>query len=1187
MATEDEEHLLLFDSVDDWDEFEQRVDASLAKDSKHKRASDNSQDSQGSQGCNKDKDKDRDMNKDLNGHDRLKQLGQHSPPSLTLPTIGMTCQSCVNAITSVLTSLPGVLNVKVSLSNKQTEVEYDPALIQPGQIKEAIEDCGFDVPLDTDSLPAASPATASVPSTPSMSASASLLHVTTASQSYVPSPKSPIPTSWQSSHTRADVSASSKTPLDSSHAPLSSESIDQSSLQALKTAQLSVRGMTCASCVASIEKSLRDAPGLVSIKVALLAERATIEYVEGLTTPQEIASRIDDIGFEAAPIIERRKDHVDLQIYGMTCASCVNSIEGELRNMPGIISASVSLTMQAAKVEYDNQVLRVRDIVERIEDMGFDALMAERSQNAQIESLGRTKEVAEWKRALVTSLMFAFPVFILCMVMPMFEWGRSVYNIHLAFGLALGDVLAFFLTIPVQFGIGMRFILSAYKSVRHGVATMDVLISLGTLSAFTFSSFSMLYSMFDPQHHPAAVFFDTSSMLITFVTFGRYLENLAKGQTSAALSKLLCLTPSTCTIYLLDPKTRERIGEKKIPSELVQKGDLIKVVPGDKIPTDGVLVRGHSTVDESMVTGEVEPITKTVGSSVIGGTVNGLGTFDMEAVRVGTETALAQIVQLVEDAQTSKAPIQAYADKIAGYFVPTVILMALLTFTIWMIISHTVADEKLPMIFIHEPSKFVACLKLCISVIVVACPCALGLSTPTAVMVGTGVGAEHGILIKSGGALEAAHRVTKVVFDKTGTLTVGKLVVASWNMYKPSRPGSMSFMSPSTPGSPGGLLPGLDSASLGQLSANPLSDDEFFTLVGAAESVSEHPLGRAISQYAKDRLQVTTFNASVKDFSSTTGLGIECTVEMVSSRMNYKVVVGNKSWLVDHDIRLPSSLATDQNTQERAGRTTVLVAVNGMFIGFISLSDTIKPEAARTVARLQQMGIQVAMVTGDQPLVAQVIASECGIHDVHAGVSPTGKTKIVSVMQGQGHSVAMIGDGINDSPALAQSDLGIALVSGSDIAMEAADMVLMRGDLTDVVAAVDLCRTIFRRIRYNFAWACIYNLLGVPFAMGIFLPWGYHLHPMMAGLLMAFSSVSVVFSSLLLKQWSKPRLDDVSGAQGTVHGIQEWLCIKKGQLSRAWGNHFERSSLKGGNSAGGYMRVDLADYEEAEMTDLA
>ncbi|KAH7056195.1 hypothetical protein BKA57DRAFT_480962 [Linnemannia elongata] len=1002
MTSQDQEHLLLFDGVDDWDEFEKKVDASLAKDNK----SDTTQPSE----------------------------QEHTPGKITLPVIGMTCMSCVNAITSVLSSSPGVIDIKVSLKQEEAVVEYDPSTIQPGQIKEAIEDCGFDVPFDTQPLDLVDAAAAGT------------------------------------------LSAASTIALKDGP---------------IKSAQLSIQGMTCASCVASIEKSLKTAPGLVSIKVALLAERATIEYIEGETTPREIADLIDDIGFEASPIVEKRKDQVDLQVFGMTCASCVNSIEGELRKTPGIISANVSLTLQAAKVEYDNTVLGVRDIVDCIEDMGFDALLSGRSQDAQIESLSRKKEVAEWRSALIFSFMFAFPVFVISMILPMFAWGQAIYNIPLLFGTVLGDVSAFFLTIPVQFGIGMRFIISAYKSLKHGVATMDVLISLGTLSAFTFSTFSLLYSMFDPQHHQASVFFDTSSMLITFVTFGRYLENMAKGETSVALSKLMCLTPSTCTIYVIDPKTGERTSEKKIPSELVQKGDIIKIVPGDKIPTDGVVVGGQSTVDESMVTGEVEPISKTAGSQVIGGTVNGLGTFDMEAVRVGSETALAQIVQLVEDAQTSKAPIQAYADKIAGYFVPTVILMAMLTFVVWMVISHTMVEEKLPMMFMHEPSKFVACLKLCISVIVVACPCALGLSTPTAVMVGTGVGAQHGILIKSGNALEAAHKITKVVFDKTGTLTVGKLVVASWNLYKPS-------------------------------------SSDFFRIVGAAESASEHPLGRAIGEYAKDLLKVAKLDAVVSEFTSATGQGIECTVAHASDK--YRVVIGNKSWLNEHKIRLPSSLANDQMTQERAGRTTVLVAMNGSFVGFIALADTIKPEAAATVAKLQQMGIQVAMVTGDQPLVAQVIASECGIHDVHAGISPSGKTKIVTKMQQQGHSVAMIGDGINDSPALAQSDLGIALVSGTDIAMEAADMVLMRGDLTDVVAAIDLCRTIFRRIRYNFAWACIYNLLGVPFAMGIFLPWGLHLHPMMAGLLMAFSSVSVVASSLLLKMWRKPEIDGRSSS---------------------------------------------------------
>ncbi|KAG0253237.1 hypothetical protein BG011_006479 [Mortierella polycephala] len=1082
MVAEDQQHLLLFDSANDWDEFEQKVQDSLQQDQ------------------------------------QPLQHANNTPGTITLPVIGMTCMSCVNAITSVLTSSPGIKNVKVSLKQEEAVVEFDPTEITVAQIKEAIEDCGFDVPFDTDATDAASAAAGQL-----LNMTADATAAAAPASKYVNSPRTPMPTANKSA---TSPSVQARTPASATHTTLS-QAIDPFSDEAIKTAQLSIQGMTCASCVASIEKSLKGTPGLISIKVALLAERATIEYVDGVVTPREIADKIDDIGFTAAPIIERREDTVDLQVYGMTCASCVNSIESELRKMPGIISASVSLTLQSAKVEYDNQVLGVRDIVERIEDMGFDALLAERSHNAQLESLGRTKEIQEWRKALIVSFTFAFPVFVISMILPMCEWGQAFYNIPLILNQVLGDVLALILTIPVQFGVGRRFMTSAYKSLKHGVATMDVLISLGTLSAFVFSVFSMIYAMFD-HSYSATVFYDTSSMLITFVTIGRYLENMAKGQTSDALSKLMCLTPPTCTIYVLDPKTGERVSEKTIPSDLVQKGDLIKVVPGDKIPTDGIIVTGQSTVDESMVTGEAEPINKIVGSTVIGGTVNGLGTFDMEAVRVGSETALAQIVQLVEDAQTSKAPIQAYADMVAGYFVPTIISMAVLTFVVWMVVSNTMVAEKLPGMFANEPSKFVACLKLCISVIVVACPCALGLSTPTAVMVGTGVGAQNGILIKGGAALEKAQKVTKV----------------------------------------------------------SLTDEDFFTIVGAAESSSEHPLGRAIGNHAKEQLKVETFSATVSNFASSTGQGIECTVTLPSLK-EYRVIVGNKSWLKDCQVQLPTSLGADQNKQESVGRTTVLVALNGVFVGFISLSDKIKPESAKTVARLQQMGIQVAMVTGDQPLVAQVIASECGIQEVHAGVSPSGKTTIVSTMQGQGHHVAMIGDGINDSPALAQSDLGIALVSGTDIAMEAADMVLMRGDLTDVVAAVDLCRTIFRRIRYNFAWA-------------LFLPWGYHIHPMLAGLMMAFSSVSVVVSSLLLKRWRKPCLKDPSELE-MEKKIRDQLLAERAALIREhWrkklgGNSDTTSSSSaaagmvkdifgGGNGASGYVRVgSMDDVEEAEM----
>ncbi|KAF9098509.1 hypothetical protein BGX23_006108 [Mortierella sp. AD031] len=1056
--------------------------------------------------------------------------------TIVLPVIGMTCMSCVNAITSVVSAMPGIHSIVVSLKQEQATVGFDPVSISPAQVKEAIEDCGFDVPFDLSLYPSSSDAASFAPTCKESGDS------TNSNREKKMAPRTTTAPSKSVTHTSTTIE------IPSSHS--------------VRTAQLSVQGMTCASCVASIERSLKHAPGLVSIKVALLAERATIEYIEGQTTPRAIADQIEEIGFESAPIQTNNNNRrssrgnrtnngggghchfeedtistVDLQIFGMTCASCVNAIETELRKVEGIESVAVSLTLQAAKVEYDDQVLGVRDIVERIEDLGFDALLAERSQNAQIESLGRTKEITEWRRALRISLAFAFPVFLLSMIFPMFSWGRAFYSTPVGLGIVLGDLLALILTIPVQFGIGRRFIVSAYKSLKHGVATMDVLVSLGTLSAFTFSSFSMLYTVFSPDHPKASVFFDTSSMLITFVTFGRYLENMAKGKTSVALSKLMRLTPPTCTIYVLDPVTGERLGEKQIASELIQKGDLIKVVPGDKIPTDGVVVSGQSTVDESMVTGEAIPIPKTVDSLVIGGTVNGLGTFDMEAVRVGSETALAQIVQLVEDAQTSKAPIQAYADMIAGYFVPSVIFAALLTFVVWMVLSHTLLADELPGMFTKEPSKLVACLKLCISVIVVACPCALGLATPTAVMVGTGVGAQHGILIKSGTALEEAQKITKVLFDKTGTLT------------------------------------------------------DLFTIVGAAESSSEHPLGRAVALYAKEQLNASQIEATVSDFSASTGQGIECTVTLPATpSSSYRVVVGNRSWLTDRRVDLPSDLTGAQTSQERQGRTTILVALNGLFLGWISLSDTIKPEAARTVARLQQMGIQVSMVTGDQPLVAQVIASECGILDVHAGVSPGGKTALVQRMQEEdGHCVAMIGDGINDSPALAQSDLGIALVSGTDIAMEAADMVLMRSDLTDVVAAIDLCRTIYRRIRYNFAWASIYNILGVPLAMGVLLPWGYHIHPMLAGLMMAVSSVSVVLSSLMLKRWKKPKVEDPTEKEKLARLREERLAERAAMMRAHWKRQLGGSTTSSSASSdkskskGGYVRVGNSDLEMDQM----
>ncbi|KAK4053057.1 Cu(2+)-transporting P-type ATPase [Microbotryomycetes sp. JL201] len=864
------------------------------------------------------------------------------------------------------------------------------------------------------------------------------------------------------------------------------------------------------------------------------AEKAVIEYDSSIWTPDKLAEEIEDMGFEAAPMSATTADCVTLQVYGMTCGACVASIESNLRSTPGIQSAIVSLATERAVVTYDPAIIRgPRDVVDLIEDTGFDAVLASDETNAvQLQSLARTKEIQQWRTAFERSIMFGVPVFFLSMICPMVPGLRSLVMLQLVTGLHLGNLVCLFLTVPVQFGVGRRFYKSAWRAIKHKSATMDVLVVLGTSAAFFYSIAVMTVSPFigDGNYHPK-VFFETCTMLITFVTFGRYLENLAKGQTSVALSKLMNLTPSQATIYTDVPTCSK---EKKVPTELIQIGDVVKIVPGDKIPADGIVVRGESQVDESMVTGEVMPVTKVVESTVIGGTVNGQGTFDMKVTRAGKDTALAQIVKLVEDAQTSKAPIQTFADTVAGYFVPVVISLGLATFVVWMLIAHL--SSSLPNVF-HEDgvNNFMVCLKLCISVIVVACPCALGLATPTAVMVGTGVGASNGILLKGAGPLEASRKVNRIILDKTGTITMGKLDVvgAKWADRT-----------------------GLEGAELEVEGAATIVgwQRETVLLFVTAESKSEHPLAKAVAQWGLRELGLDAppVALDVVSFESVTGLGIKCRISGYFPALSrstdvttLNVAVGNASFLEQSGTDIPAALTTFQAREESIGRTCVFVAVEGALACIISLADTIKSEARQAVDALRIMGIQVSMVTGDQHATALAIAAEVGIdpEDVHAGVSPNGKRSIVEKMQRAGHRVVMVGDGINDSPALAVADVGVALCSGTDVAMEAADVVLMRSDLLDVVAAIDLSRRIFRQIRINFIWATGYNVFAIPLAMGALLPWNIHMHPMMAGAAMAFSSVSVVCSSLTLKWWRRPRFarraDDPLGdkAEGTMFEV--------------------------------------------------
>ncbi|KAH8766744.1 E1-E2 ATPase-domain-containing protein [Diaporthe sp. PMI_573] len=999
---------------------------------------------------------------------------------------GMTCGACTSAVEGAFKDVAGLRSFSISLLSERAVIDHDPVVLPADKIAEMIEDRGFGATIvETKPL-------AREEKTSSMS------------------------TARHSSHTVTTVG---------------------------------IEGMTCGACTSAVESGFKGVEGMIKFNISLLAERAVITHNPSILPPDKIAEIIEDRGFDAR-IISTQAEAADavqttstaqFKVFGVQDATAATALEETLQTMPGVSSAKLSLSTSRMTVNHQPGTAGLRAIVEAVEQAGYNALIADNDDNnAQLESLAKTREINEWRRAFKTSLSFAIPVFVIGMILPMALPFLDFGSWQLLPGLFLGDILGLVLTIPVQFGIGKRFYISAYKSIKHGSPTMDVLVVLGTSCAFFFSCVAMLVSFFFPPHSRPSTIFDTSTMLITFITLGRFLENRAKGQTSKALSRLMSLAPSMATIYA-DPIAAEKAAEnwdnvagngepktpmadgnaaeeKIIPTELIQVGDIVILRPGDKIPADGVLVRGETYVDESMVTGEAMPVQKRKGDNLIGGTVNGHGRCDLRVIRAGRDTQLSQIVKLVQDAQTTRAPIQRLADTLAGYFVPSILVLGFMTFVVWMVLSHVLTHP--PKIFEEEASggKIFVCVKLCISVIVFACPCALGLATPTAVMVGTGVGAENGILVKGGAALETTTKVTQVVLDKTGTITYGKMTVASMKVV-------------------------------------PVWQDNewrrrlWWTIVGLAEMGSEHPVGKAVLRAAKTEIGIgaeDTIEGSVGDFAAAVGRGISATVEPATSaeRQRYTVLVGNVKFLRENSVDVPAEaieaserINKDTSTGksgDSAGTTNIFIAIDGKYSGHLCLSDTIKEGAAAAISVLQhRMGVKVAMVTGDQPSTAHAVAAAVGIaeENVHAGVSPDQKQAIIRQLREQGECVAMVGDGINDSPALATADVGIAMSSGTDVAMEAADVVLMRPDeLMDIPAALHLAKSIFSRIKGNLAWACMYNVIGLPFAMGIFLPFGFHLHPMAAGAAMALSSVSVVASSLLLKFWCRPRwMDEAAG----------------------------------------------------------
>lgn len=878
--------------------------------------------------------------------------------------------------------------------------------------------------------------------------------------------------------------------------------------------EIAIAGMTCNSCVESIESVLSETHLKYTIKIG-----SAIIFTDDLNDVALAKEMIEDCGFDViedlnstikehlayevqeAKLLEEIVDfsiceRFELTILGMTCASCSSKVERSLLKLEGVESIVVSALTHSGVVTIRNNI-GIRDVIERIEDIGFNAFLNDdKDGNKQLESLRNVQVILKWRGLFLKSLTLAAPVMIIGMVLPAFIPGFKDLEVV---GLGIGNLSMMVLTWPIQFGIGMVFHRSAWKSVRNKSYTMDVLVTLGTSLAYIFSVISMLYSLSKGQHR-AEVFFETSATLITFVSLGRYLENKAKTKTSEALMGLIQLKTKT-TILMVPGENGDE--EKEIPSELIKVGDLIKVMPGERITCDGKIEFGKSEVDESMVTGESLPILKGVGDQVIAGTVNCFSVLLVKAGRVGKDTTLSQIVKMVNDAQTSKAPTQDAADRLSAIFVPGVILLGIVTFVAWMVIIECYG--WIPASFPQDSNHLFVCLSMCISVIVVACPCALGLATPTAVMVGTGVGANYGILIKGGGPLEMARKITKIVFDKTGTLTNGIMNVEDFAILR-----------------------------------DGVGKQSMVAMVGLIEMNSEHPIGKAIVRYAeqanKDDIELT-FCESVP------GSGMRATVMNLIDDKTYRFVIGNTTFMRENGCLVDTDLDSIQRQHQLQGRTVIFVALDGCIHAMVALADTIKPEAKAVVRHLLKMGIKVAMVTGDQLVTATKIADQCGIKEVFAGQSPKQKQELVKKMQ-KFDKVGMVGDGVNDSASLAQADIGMAVYGGTEVAIEAASIVLMRNDLCDVVTAIDLSRTIMRRIYINFGFATCYNLFMIPLAMGFGTPWGITLPAMVTGTAMSMSSVSVVISSLLLQRYKKPNLYkhmDLSSSLSTPDGSLENL----------------------------------------------
>ncbi|QGQ44466.1 heavy metal translocating P-type ATPase [Metabacillus sediminilitoris] len=797
----------------------------------------------------------------------------------------------------------------------------------------------------------------------------------------------------------------------------------------VKETNYQIIGMTCAACATRIEKGLNKMDGVKEANVNLALEKSTIKYDPTLVSEEDFQKKIKGLGYDVV------KEKKEFNITGMTCAACATRIEKGLNKLEGVKKAAVNLALESATVEYNPSLISTQEIVKRVEKLGYKAISKEEKEDNEDY---RQKEIKKQQGKFIFSLILSLPL--LWAMVSHFTFTSFIYLPDALMNPWVQLVLA----TPVQFFIGKQFYVGAYKALRNKSANMDVLVALGTSAAYFYSLYLTIASI-GSHAHMVSLYYETSAILITLILLGKLFEAKAKGRSSEAIKKLMGLQAKTAIVI------RDGV-EKELPLEEVQVGDLVYIKPGEKVPVDGEIIEGQSAIDESMLTGESVPIDKTIGDLVIGATINKNGFLKIKAKKVGRDTALSQIIKVVEEAQGSKAPIQRLADQISGIFVPIVVGIAIVTFLIWYIWI--------------SPGDFAEALEKLIAVLVIACPCALGLATPTSIMAGSGRAAEFGILFKGGEHLEKTHLIDTVILDKTGTVTNG--------------------------------TPKLTDVILHE----DFEELEFLSLIGSAENQSEHPLAQAIVQGIKEK---NIGLKEVKEFEAIPGYGVRAIVD------NRRILIGTRRLMTKEHIDIETALPTMESL-ENTGKTAMLVSIDGIYIGIVAVADTIKETSIEAIQRLKDLNINVVMITGDNKRTAEAIGKQVKIEHVIAEVLPEGKAEEVKKLQKEGKKVAMVGDGINDAPALAVADIGMALGTGTDVAMEAADITLISGDLNTIADAIIMSKKTIRNIKQNLFWAFAYNVVGIPIAaIGLLAPW-------LAGAAMAFSSVSVVINALRLQR---------------------------------------------------------------------